>query len=60
MEKKIEQFQKEQIEKCLFIKSKAELKISSLEDEILRLKNLIKAQKSLIKQADKDIYYYSM
>ncbi len=55
----IEKFQKQQIEKANFIKDKAQKEIESLEDEILRLKKQINAQKSIVKQANKDIQHYS-
>jgi hypothetical protein len=55
----IEKFQKQQIEKANFIKEKANNEIALLEAEIVRLKEQIKSQQSIIKQADKDIKNYS-
>ena len=56
----IESFNKKQIEKSNFIIVKAINEIESLESEILKLKEQLKVQKSIIKKANKDIENYSL
>ncbi len=55
----IEEFNRKQISKALYIKNKAQQEIDSLELELAALKYKIKIQKSLMKQADDDIKHYS-
>jgi len=54
----IENFNKEQISKATFIKNNAIKEIENLESEILKLKKQLKIQKSIIKEANKDIENY--
>jgi len=55
----IEKFQKQQIERCAFIKNKANDRIINLESEIAKLKEQIKIEKAIIKEANTDIEHYS-
>jgi hypothetical protein len=60
IETAIQNFQSKQIEKAIFIRQQSQISIISLEEQIIKLKEQIKFEKKVIKQAETDIRNYSL